>query len=382
MRRILIICAFMMVILLPSNTLPASNQNRMLTSASENSLDDYFTHVVFCEFGSNTDSPLDPTVSEMLFNLYSSREYPFYYVSMVGNRENKALERLENEYNITSYPTLFFDGGYSVLYDTQIDEVSCINYITTAGVRDAPDITLTLSADWFQDCCNKKVITNVNIRNNGDNQYNGHIRVYLTEIKSRWYNNEGNPYHFGFLAYTIDREISVSPKNNLSITTGVDVTTIGYPDATPDNLMIIGVLFNSEVHQGFSDSPHDTHPFDAYYVDAVDADKVKGDLETWVKFNRPRTGFIYLFGLPIKRIFFDTPLLIGKTTVEAEVNRFLQTEKVEFYMDDKLRNTDTQPPYTWVWSDTLIGRHTIKAKAYHSGGITSKTTQEVIAFIF
>ncbi|HEC81984.1 MAG TPA: hypothetical protein ENI42_06135, partial [Thermoplasmatales archaeon] len=324
------------------------------STLKQNKDSQYFTHFVFCEFATNTTSPLDPQVSNSLFNLYNSKEYPFFYVSMVSDKEQKALDRLQNHYNITGYPTLFLDGGYKVVYGKPNDENTYVNNIMESGVRETSPVTLTVSAGWFQDCCNKKVLTDLKIRNNGDEYYNGHVRVYLVEINSRWYDSSGNPYHFGFLAYTIDRDVSVSPKNNLSISSGVDVTTIGYPDALSDNLMIIAVLFNEEQHEKYSDPPADTHSFSAHYVDAVDADTVKGELSKGISILKPSGGRIYLFGLPIPRIFFKKPLVICKIEVEIEVNRFLQAEKVELYMDDQLKNVFTETPYTWVWDETAF----------------------------
>ena len=34
-----------------------------------------------------------------------------------------------------------------------------------------------------------------------DNEYDGHIRVYVVEIESRWNNNDDEPYHYGFLDF-------------------------------------------------------------------------------------------------------------------------------------------------------------------------------------
>jgi hypothetical protein len=47
-------------------------------------------------------------------------------------------------------------------------------------------------------------------------------------------------------------------------------------------------------------------------------------------------------------------------------------EKVEFYIDGVLVKQDKRPPYKHLWNTTRVpdGSHTIKAKAYHSSGLT------------
>ena len=43
-----------------------------------------------------------------------------------------------------------------------------------------------------------------------DKPYNGHLRVYVVEPESRWDNYDGDPYHFGFLDYAINQELSIN----------------------------------------------------------------------------------------------------------------------------------------------------------------------------
>ena len=100
MKKLLILIAVALIVL-PAFSAKAS-------TLKQNKDSQYFTHFVFCEFATDTNSPSDPQVSTSLFNLYNSKEYPFYYVSMVSNKEPKALDRLQNHYNVTGYPTLFF----------------------------------------------------------------------------------------------------------------------------------------------------------------------------------------------------------------------------------------------------------------------------------
>ena len=74
-------------------------------------------------------------------------------------------------------------------------------------------------------------------------------------------------------------------------------------------------------------------------------------------------------------------MIIGRIQVEVEVTRFLQTEKVELYVDNQLKNVFTESPYTWVWSEPTFGRHTLTVKVYYGNGVNSTTSLQVTAFI-
>ena len=58
----------------------------------------------------------------------------------------------------------------------------------------------------------------------------------------------------------------------------------------------------------------------------------------------------------------NVPIIIGKITVEALANH---AQKVEFYVDSKLKASLTNPPYEWEWKGFAIGNHEIMVKAYN-----------------
>ncbi|RLF40112.1 MAG: hypothetical protein DRN12_06060, partial [Thermoplasmata archaeon] len=79
---------------------------------------------------------------------------------------------------------------------------------------------------------------------------------------------------------------------------------------------------------------------------------------------RPVEGYLYLFDREIKEIPGCT-LIIGGITVKVEgVNIETKVDKVEFYIDDTLEYTDTEPPYQWKWDKVTIGLHELKIIAY------------------
>ncbi|HHH80287.1 MAG TPA: hypothetical protein ENL13_05240 [Thermoplasmatales archaeon] len=64
-----------------------------------------------------------------------------------------------------------------------------------------------------------------------------------------------------------------------------------------------------------------------------------------------------------KIIPFPVTVVIGSITIKADVFRG-EAEKVEFYVDNKLKETVYNEPYSWVWSETTFGKHVVKTVAY------------------
>ncbi|MCK4821524.1 hypothetical protein KA005_37505 [bacterium] len=59
-------------------------------------------------------------------------------------------------------------------------------------------------------------------------------------------------------------------------------------------------------------------------------------------------------------------------------------EKVEFYIDGVLKNTDTMSPYEWSFRKVslikhIIRKHTLMVKAYDDEGKTATESVEVLA---
>jgi thiol-disulfide isomerase/thioredoxin len=94
--------------------------------------------------------------------------------------------------------------------------------------------------------------------------YTGRLRVYVVEPDSRWMMNNGKPYHFGFLGFAFNDNISIDPQNTFQ----KSITWKG--DVTKENVMVIAVVSNLEQHQEYVSPPSDK-PFKAYYTDATAA---------------------------------------------------------------------------------------------------------------
>ena len=134
--------------------------------------------------------------------------------------------------------------------------------------------------------------------------------------------------------------------------------------------MIIGVVFNSQPVLQFSNPPEENE-FNAYYADAANATLLiqGGNLPPTVGMSLPEAGMLHLFGKPALKTLFKRTILIGKTTITATAEDDLGIVKVEFYIDDQLKFTDTQAPYEYSFNKVkllkrFIRQHTLKVIAY------------------
>ena len=102
---------------------------------------------VFVEEGTLTNCKFCPIVAEWLYDLYSSGDYNFYFVTLVG-KDEKAANRLYEEYNLWGLPTVFIDGGYKVLLGGGHEKSEYAQAIRDAELRSVPDIQLNVNAEY------------------------------------------------------------------------------------------------------------------------------------------------------------------------------------------------------------------------------------------
>jgi hypothetical protein len=254
--------------------------------------------------------------------------------------------------------------------------------IRDAEYRVAPEIQLNVTAEY--DNNTNKLISKVLLKNNEIKEYNGILRVYLTEKVSRWSGPEGQPYHFGFLDYLRKQEIHLDAGGNSSYNNEMDLS-----DLDPENLMVIAAVFNSEKKQGFSDPPNNEYPFDAYYTDAVEGSELieGGNLPPTVGLILPEMGMLHFLGKPIIELrLHKNTVLIGKTKIVANAEDDSGVEKVEFYIDGNLVGQDSQEPFEFSFRKVkllkrFIRKYTINTIAYDSEGKTGNCSIEVIGFL-
>jgi len=82
---------------------------------------------------------------------------------------------------------------------------------------------------------------------------------------------------------------------------------------------------------------------------------------------------------------YNKARIIGSIDIEAIVNYdwwgHTEVEKIEFYIDDELKETVYSQPYNWTWNERKIGKHTIKVIAYDMQGNSASKEIEVRKFL-
>jgi hypothetical protein len=215
-----------------------------------------YSHTILGEFGTATWGAYCKYAHGALKNIYAGQWHPFYYVSLVCNKNTHAYQRAVSELGLTGYPTVFFDGDYTknvgagsipgaqAAYNSSIEE---------CGEREVADVDIDLNVTWNG---NAEMYIEVFVDNNEGSIYEGHLHVYVTEIFSSmgWYVTGGGLYTFPFLDYAFNQDISVSAGNTWqdSITWDGHDYNNGYGDdfssITYGNIMIIGAVFDGDTN--------------------------------------------------------------------------------------------------------------------------------------
>ncbi len=228
-----------------------------------------FTHAVLAEELTGTWCQYCPAAAEQLNNVYTSGDYPFYFVALIEDEVQKADDRCSDDFNVGGYPTVHFDGGYESVVGAQYDEEDYRAAIESCGDRAVPDIDIEVTA---YDTGPGVLEISVNITNNEDAEYTGHLRTYITEIVSRYINYDGDPYHFGFLDYAFDVDVVVGANSfwyNEVTWIGADHQDLSgddFGDIDPANILVIASVFNDEPNPKIQPDI-----FIAYYTDETAA---------------------------------------------------------------------------------------------------------------
>lgn len=229
------------------------------------------THTVMAELGTVSWCPHCPVASDEIYKIFNSSNHDFYYVTLVYDKNPLALKRgrwLSDAY----IPILYLDGGYKV-----VDNPS--NYeqeITNAENRNVHDVSINVSGEWKG---NAKIGVTVKIDNNEGKAYFGHLRVYVTEINSRWNDEKGLPFHYAFLDFAINNYVFVGGGKTKEIKATWDgAITHGnqtFGDIKEGNIMLVASIsyWMPFIQNNPWDKPKPTH-FIAQFVDDTDAAKI------------------------------------------------------------------------------------------------------------
>ena len=337
-------------------------------------------HIVIIEEATSTSCAACPAVADILYELYDPDDPSFYFVSMVDDKVSKAHDRLYNEYNVLGFPTVYFDGGYEVIMGGGHEKSLFSQKISNCMSRNYADILLNVSADW--DDAESELNVTAGVKNNEPEEYKGTLKVYVTEIHSRWPDHKGNAFHFALLDFAIDEKIQLESYENKSFNT---IWTPNFPDVYPENLLIIGVVFNSESEQAYSYPPNN-RPFDAYYADATKATKIReGVLPPSIGITFPVQGKRHVDGeITGKSIISSNTFVIGDIPIKVNVEAEAGVEKIEFNITGifgKKTGVVTKKPYEWIWNTFAMGKYTITVTVYDNNNRTATDELDVFAFI-
>ena len=233
-----------------------------------------FTHTVLGEYATATWCGYCKYAHAALKNIYNHGWYPFYYVSLVDDKNTHAAERVD-ELQVTGFPTVVWDGGYKRDVGAGSQQSAQEKYnasIKACGNRTVSDIDITLEIQWLEpknpvptdgstdvdiytdlSWTDAAMRINITVKNNEQSSYQGHLRVYVTEITSSmgWQDTGGHLYTFPFLDYAFNGDISISADSSWSTSVVWDGKAHSdghghdFSEITQDNIMVIASIFNS-----------------------------------------------------------------------------------------------------------------------------------------
>ncbi len=248
MKKLTLCVIGMLVFSMAAGTMVTANLEKK--PIIENTSTSDYSHTIFAEFCTATWCGYCRYAHGALKNIYAGGWHPFYYISLVDDENMNAEDRI-NEYGVSGFPTVFFDGGYESVVGAGSIESAQAAYnasIVDCGEAEVADIDIDLDVTWNG---NAEMDISVTVDNNEDSLYEGHLHVYVNEIISSmgWYDTGGYLYTFPFLDYAFNEDISISAGGTWQDSVNWDGNDYndGYGDdfggITYGNIMIIATVF-------------------------------------------------------------------------------------------------------------------------------------------
>ena len=272
--------------------------------------------------------------NELLFNMWLDNK--IYYVMMPI--QNEFANEWMLKYNAT-YPEAFLDGGYRVVKNA--GELQ--NAIQDCMEREKNNINVELKAEWLECPCMRGLNIAVRIYNHGEKPYNGILRVYITEINSRWKNDGGSRYHFSFLEFADVENVSIKQGKEYYTSVTWD-TKQHFPDIYDkgkNNVAVIAAVFNKENH----------------YLDGV-AFYMPPNVPPYVTISYPKNGYVYIFGRQLFKA--SRTILIGGARVRIQSWDDHGIKKIELYQDRHFWKELNGSEFMWKG----MGFHSLEVIAY------------------
>lgn len=325
-----------------------------------------------------------PKVATLIHEAYTKQTIPFYYVSLVDDENVEASSRLNDDLSIYGFPTVYIDGGYSVIMGALDDFASVFkNKLQQAQERNAPKLRINLTSRWNE--TRKELNNTVTIENKDASTYSGTIKIYITEINSRWADYNAEAYSYALIDYGLEQTITVQPNGMKSFTKLWNAQSAGFPDIVKENIFVIAAVFTDTSEKRYANPDEGESPFNAYFCDAAMGTRVaEGTLPPTIGIYAPREYSHYIFGSAAHNKLLQFTYILGRMVVNVTIEGGSDIDKVEFLVSGRFRSfteTDTDPPYEWTWDRFSIGKYTVTAKVYDSQGRTDTDSIEVLAFI-
>lgn len=257
MKKIFILSTIVILFIMPLiGAVDVINNNKDLDIGIENSSNADFTHTILVEYASKSTCPYCPAASTQLFSIYNSNDYDFYYVTMVTDKIVElpllAYARIAGRLNglgVLYIPDVYFDGGYKQITGRQQDEQPYRNAIVQSGEREVLDIDIDLNVKWIG--LGSTIKIDATVTNNEPEEFNGNIKIYITEIESEWTDAQNNEYHYVVLDIPVDKSLSVKhqnyPKNQANpLDNSYKITKWWSGDISKNNCMVIASVFDKD----------------------------------------------------------------------------------------------------------------------------------------
>lgn len=102
--------------------------------------------------------------------------------------------------------------------------------------------------------------------------------------------------------------------------------------------------------------------------------------ETLCEISKPLRGYIYSHDRELRPTILGHTLIIGGITLTVDASPEIQ--KVEFYVDDTLKHTDSHAPFEWKWDDPAFLLYKLRIIGYTDTGDTHFDSLNVRIFNF
>lgn len=100
--------------------------------------------------------------------------------------------------------------------------------------------------------------------------FGGTLRLFIVEPNSRWSDHNGQQFHYAFMDLALDSAVTIADGSRTILSRTWLASSSGFSGYNRDNIMVMAVLFEDDVHNGYSDPPLGGL-FNAYYVAATAA---------------------------------------------------------------------------------------------------------------